>query len=201
MSDTSTQVQPGTAPMPVEPRETAMRIQRLFSKGDFVDQADAIKWAVNSEKGSMQTVGFLKGRITGVQLNDPTEIDKQGGHQYNLSLIGDFEGSTPDGEAVYQATLAYTPRYYMERIKRLFEADADLKAINIDIALAIEATGRNIPYAWIVIEFDSSDRFRVTKARNARRFEALQAAGTQLALGRRKQALQIEAKPNSESAT
>lgn len=144
--------------LPVTPPSTPepVTIRGVFVKGQLMD-ADRLKlWGVVSPKGKMAMLGAIAGTVTEIGRGKPTAYDVAAGREDNVWLKGVFViNNLVTGEEA-EATTAYLPRHYMDKIDRAFTADTHSLSINCEIG--VESTGKAITYAWVVVEFDDSGR-------------------------------------------
>ncbi len=74
---------------------------------------------------------------------------------------------------ISEANVAYLPDSVGERMKAMFANDPELKAVQIDMDIAVEATGKTIPYTWAVTNYVKDDAANPLKALRANRAQPL----------------------------
>jgi len=70
---------------------------------------------------------------------------------------------------VSDATSCYFPLAYAEKILTMFAADKRLEIVEIDTDIGVEATGKSIPYEWIVIGYAEDHGMEIMKRIKNRR--------------------------------
>jgi len=144
--------------------------------------AEGVDWImkniVSQGKGTRATLGRIFGTCTGYDIKHNTLPD--GTPSSSIVLIGDFETENYiDGE-IGSGTMAYIPAAYSEKVKTVFDSNAVvneegktvgnlLRTIDIDIDVGVEATGKTIPYEWVVVAFKEGEEMATIKRmRNSR---------------------------------
>lgn len=127
-----------------------VRTQRAIMLKQFVPNPDWInKNVVAGGKGTKAFVARLVGVVTGTR--DKAGQLPDGSPSTSIVLEGNFESeSYLDGE-IAAASSVYLPAGFAESIKATFAADKEVSAIRIDLDIGLEATGKTIPYTWVII--------------------------------------------------
>lgn len=168
---------------PAAPEIQGVRARRTIMLKNLLP-ADGVDWimknVVSQGKGTRATLGRIFGVCTGYSIKTNTLPD--GTPSSSIVLHGDFETENYiDGE-IGSGTTAYIPAAYSEKVKTVFDANAILneageeignriRTIEIDIDVGVEATGKTIPYEWVVVAFKEGaematlKRMRSTRAR------------------------------------
>jgi hypothetical protein len=135
-----------------EGASTGVRARRAFMLKQFLPNNDWINVNVVAKgKGTKALVGRIYGIATGFE--DKMNTLPDGSVASSIAIKGVFESEGYiDGE-VGRATAVYFPMAYAEQIKAAFQSDETIKVVEVDCDIGIEATGKTIPYEWVVIAF------------------------------------------------
>lgn len=128
-----------------------VRSVRAFQMKTFLPNADWInKNVVAQGKGTKVLIGRIFGIVTGVS--------EKAGHLPNgepsVSIVTQgvlMSESYLTGE-IAEGNGAFLPGAISEKFKAMFAADEHLRSIEVDLDIGVEATGKSIPYAWVVIQ-------------------------------------------------
>ena len=119
-------------------------------------------------KGTKAVIGRIFGLATGYEDKQNTLPD--GSIAASIFVKGVFQSeSYLDGE-LGEASGVYFPMAYAEKIKAVLEM-GDVKTVEVDCDIGLEATGKTIPYEWVVVAFregkemDALKRIRGTRGR------------------------------------
>lgn len=130
---------------------TGVRSRRAFMLKQFVPEG--IDWinknVVAKGKGSQVILGRVVGFVTGT--NDKENTLPDGTPSKSIVLVGQFEAEDYRTGEVSSASNVYLPMSIAEQIKSMFVTDESLKVVEIDCDIGLEATGKTIPYTWVVI--------------------------------------------------
>ena len=130
--------------------EGGARQRRAVMLKHFIPDADWInKNVVAGGKGTQKLVGRIFGMATGYENRENTLPD--GSISKSIFVKGIFETENYLDGTVARAGGVYFPLAYAEQIKAAFDADATVKVIEVDTDIGLEATGKTIPYEWVVI--------------------------------------------------
>lgn len=129
---------------------TGIRAQRAILLKQFVPNPDWInKNVVAHGKGHKVIVARVVGVVIGTRDKQGTLPD--GTPSTSIVLEGQFESeSYLDGE-IAAASSIYLPESFSGAIKAMFASDDALKTVQIDLDIGLEATGKTIPYTWVII--------------------------------------------------
>lgn len=172
--------------------EAGLSVRRALMMKNFVPDQDWIMTHVVSKgKGTKATVG----RIIGVASSTRRHVNDVNGKQVeSIAIAGIFEAETLDGEVITASTV-YFPMAYAEMVAAALDQDG-IKAVQVDVDVGLEATGKTIPYEWTVTSYVEGEAMSVLSALRRRR-----------ALGKRPASLsapretsQIEGKAEAASA-
>jgi len=150
--------------------ETAgVRARRAIMLKQFIPNPDWINQnIVAGGKGTRATIARIFGIATGYEDKQNTLPD--GSISHSIFVKGVFQSeSYLDGE-VGEASGVYFPMAYAEKIKAVLDM-GDIKTVEVDCDIGLEATGKTIPYEWVVVAFregqemDALKRIRSTRAR------------------------------------
>ena len=134
----------------VENGSTGVRARRAIMLKEFIPHADFInKEVVGKGKGTKVILGRIFGFITSTA--DKVGRLPNGEESVSIVFNGQFESENYLTGEISQASSVYFPSSFSEAVKAMFIADPDLKVVEIDTDIGVEATGKTIPYTWIVI--------------------------------------------------
>lgn len=161
------------------------RTRRAFMMKGFLPNQDWInKEVVAKGAGTKVIVGRVWGACFGVEV----KMNKLPNGEMSSSVVmkGAFEAESYMTGELDSAVQVYLPAAYAERVKAAFDAVPDLKVVEIDCDIGLEATGKTIPYAWVVVAYREGKEMEVlTRIKNSRgrpaNAIALQAPAPQLA--------------------
>jgi hypothetical protein len=158
-----------------EPTQEGIRARRAVMLKQFIP-GENIDWIMkNVVAGGAKTratLGRVFGICTGYELKHGTLPD--GTPSTSIALKGAFQTeSYVDGE-VGECTLAFLPAAYGEKLKAIFDANAltnsagdvignNVKMIEVDVDVGVEATGKTIPYEWVITAFREGAEMAVLK--------------------------------------
>ncbi len=200
----------GSAPAPAEAPATqeGVRARRAIMLKHFLP-GDGIDWinknVVAQGKGTRATFGRIYGVCTGYEIRTGALPD--GTPSQSIALNGDFETENFMTGEIGSGTLAFIPAAYSEKVKAIFDSNAVtnsegtvtgnlVRSVEIDIDVGVEATGKTIPYEWVVIAFKEGAEMAVLKKLRASRARP----AFVMRVGEGDKAIQIEAKPRPETA-
>lgn len=153
----------GTEPEGIRSRRAFM-LKHLIPDQDYIN-----KEVVAKGKGTKVILGRVFGICNGYDVKTNTLPD--GRPSTSIVLKGAFEAESYVTGELSDCTTVYLPAAYAERVKLVFDNTPDLKVVEIDCDLGIEATGKTIPYEWVVVAFREGEemailkRLRVTRKR------------------------------------
>lgn len=155
------------------------RARASFMLKNFVDRDWIMKNVVGPGKDE-KTGKFVRmpvGRVFGIvsgtsikrgRLPDGTESE-------SVVLNGIFETeSMVDGE-VSAPTSLYLPNAFGRQIEAVFANDSTINAVRIDVDIDVEATGKSIPYTWVVVNHLDTGKSPLADMKVARTRPALPA--------------------------
>jgi len=151
---------------PVAPEGARQR--RAFMPKHFIPNADWINVNIVAKgKGTKATLGRVFGVCTGFEIKNNTLPD--GSPSSSVALKGMFNTENyMDGE-LSECTVTYLPASYSEKVMAMFQADDSLKVVEVDVDVGLEATGKTIPYEWVIIAYREGEEMAVLKRlRNSR---------------------------------
>ncbi len=152
----------------VRARRSIMLKQML--PGDGVDWIN--KNVVAAGKGTRATFGRIYGQCNGYSIKHNTLPD--GTPSSSIVLSGDFETENYMTGEIGSGTQAFIPAAYAEKVKAVFDSNAILnekgeeignriRTVEVDIDVGVEATGKTIPYEWVVTAFKEGAEMAVLK--------------------------------------
>jgi hypothetical protein len=113
-------------------------------------------------------------------MTSSTTLCRDGTPSSSIVLKGDFETENYMTGEIGSGTQAFIPAAYAEKVKAVFDANAVLndkgeevgnhiRTVEVDIDVGVEATGKTIPYEWVVTAFKEGAEMAVLKnLRNSR---------------------------------
>ena len=166
-AQTETTVEETVTEETTETTTQGVRARRAFTLKNFVPSIDWImKEVVGKGKGTKVIVGRVYGNVT--SYTDKVN-DIQGVPTASIALNGSFETDNYlDGE-ISRCVSVFLPMAYSEALKAAFVADPELKLAEIDLDIGLEATGKSIPYEWVVIaHIEGKEMNALKRLRNSR---------------------------------
>lgn len=154
----------GEASMPTVARRSIM-LKQLLPNADWINQN-----IVAGGKGTKAVIGRIYGIATGTERKAGTLPD--GTPSETINVKGMFQAESYLTGELTEATSVYFPMAYAEQLEHLFK-DGEVKSAEVDIDAGLEATGKTIPYAWVVVshregkQMDALKRLRSTRQRPA----------------------------------
>jgi|SRR5215469_5882046 len=146
-----------------------VRTRKVFMMKHFIPSQDFVnKEIVAKGKGTK----MMLGRVWGVCTDTDERINTfpDGRTATSIVLKGIFEAESYLTGEIDDATTIYLPAAYAERIKTIFATDKDARAIKVDVDLGLEATGKTIPYEWVVMAYSEGEEMALLKKmRSARK--------------------------------
>jgi hypothetical protein len=134
----------------------------------FVPNPDWINVnVVAGGKGTRAVLGRIYGVATGFERKSNTLPD--GSISASIFVKGMFQSEGYVTGELSEASGVYFPMAYAEKIAACF--DMGVKTVEVDCDIGLEATGKTIPYEWVVVAFregqemDVLKRIRGTRAR------------------------------------
>lgn len=159
----------------VDPSDTAppaekegVRARRAFMLKHFIPNADWINQNIVSKgAGTKAIIGRVFGVCFETMVTKTTQ--KDGRVSESVALKGAFQAEDYKTGEISEATTVYLPMAYAEKVAFMFKADPDLKAVEVDVDIGLEATGKTIPYEWVVIAYREGEAMAVLKRLRASR--------------------------------
>lgn len=173
---------------PVEAGSRGVRSRRAIMLKEFIpDPVFIAREVVGKGKGTKVMLGRIFGFVTGVTEKQNTLPN--GDKATSIVCNGQFETENYlDGE-VSVASAVYFPSSFSETVKAMFAADPELKVVEVDTDVGVEATGKTIPYTWVVVNHVEGEaitpfkRLRVARSRPASASALAHTAQKQLTAG------------------
>lgn len=163
----------GDEPDPASPEgePQGIRARKVLQMKQFLPNPDWINQnIVAGGKGTRATIGRVYGIATSTE--EKTNTLPNGDVVASIAVKGSFQAeSYLDGELT-QATTVYFPMAYAEKIEQAFKALGALN-VEVDCDVGLEATGKTIPYEWVIVAFregqemDALKRMRSNRKRPA----------------------------------
>lgn len=145
-----------------------IRARRAIMLKQFLPDPDWInKNIVAGGKGTRGTIGRIYGLATGYERK--ANVLPDGSMSESIFVRGMFQSEGFLTGELGDASGVYFPMAYAEKIAAVI--DMGVKTVEVDCDIGLEATGKTIPYEWVVIAFregkemDVLRRIRGTRAR------------------------------------
>lgn len=127
-----------------------VRARRAIMLKEFIPNADFIaKEVVGKGKGTIVMLGRVLGFVTSTA--DKENTLPNGEKSASVVCSGQFETENYMTGEISAASSVYFPSSFSEAIKAMFAADPELKVVEVDTDIGLEATGKTIPYTWVVV--------------------------------------------------
>jgi len=147
-----------------------VRARRAFMLKQFIPNPDWINVNIVAKgKGTQVTVGRVYGTCLGYE--DKVNTLPDGSPSQSVALKGIFQAESYLTGELSEFTVAYLPAAYSEKVKAVFVSDQSIKLVELDCDIGLEATGKTIPYEWVVtayIEGQEMARLKALRNRRAR---------------------------------
>lgn len=146
-----------------------VRARRAIMLKEFVPNQDFInKEVVAKGKGTQVILGRIFGFVTATV--DKENTLPNGEKSKSVVCNGQFETENYLTGEVSAASSVYFPASFSEAIKAMFAADESLKVVEVDTDIGVEATGKSIPYTWMVTNhIEGEAQTPLKKLRGARK--------------------------------
>lgn len=139
-----------------------VRARRAFMLKQFVPSPDWINTNIVAHgKGTKAILGRVFGVCTGYSMKNNVLPD--GTPSSSIVLQGMFQAESYMTGELSEATTVYLPAAYAEKVKTAFDADPNIKVVELDCDIGLEATGKTIPYEWVVVAFREGEEMAVLK--------------------------------------
>lgn len=151
------------------PGETeGVRARRAFMMKQFLPNPDWINANVVSKgQGTRATIGRIFGMATGAVRSSN---EYKGKTIESVHLRGTFRTQNYLTGEIAECSVVYFPNAYSEQVETMFLADKEMKIVEVDVDVGLEATGKTIPYEWVIVAFLEGDEMAVMKRlRNSRK--------------------------------
>lgn len=150
-----------------------VRARSAFMPRQFLPpgQGGGIDWinmnVVAKGKGTQAVLGRVFGVCTGWAEKENTLPN--GDKSVSIILNGTFQAENYMTGEVSDASKLFLPTAYSQRVKTMFQSDPDLKLVEVDADIGVEATGKTIPYEWVVVAYrEGEDMGVMRRLKNSR---------------------------------
>lgn len=138
-----------------------VRARRAIMLKQFLPDPDWInKNVVAGGKGTRATIGRIYGIATGFERKNNTLPD--GSISESIFVKGMFQSEGFLTGELGEASGVYFPMAYAEKIAACF--GMGVKTVEVDCDIGLEATGKTIPYEWVVIAFREGQEMDVLRS-------------------------------------
>lgn len=134
----------------------ALMLKQLLPDHDWIN-----KNIVAHGKGTRGLVGRIYGMATSASRKTNTLPD--GSLAESISVSGVFSAESYLTGEISEASNVYFPMAYAEKLEALFISQPDIKVIEVDTDIGLEATGKTIPYEWIIIAYREGEEMAALK--------------------------------------
>lgn len=139
-----------------------IRARKAFMLKQMIPNPDWINTNIVAKgKGTRVTVGRIFGVAMGYE--DKVNTLPNGELSESIVLKGVFQSESYLTGELSEASNVYFPMAYAEKVKALFLANPDIKIIEVDTDIGLEATGKTIPYEWVISAFIEGEEMAVLK--------------------------------------
>jgi hypothetical protein len=149
---------------------------KQFLPGEGIDWIN--KNIVAAGKGTQAIMGRVFGICSGYTVKTNTLPD--GTPSQSIVLGGAFQTENYMTGELGEGTQLYLPAAYSEKVKAIFDTGAvmdeagreirnSVRMVEIDCDIGVEATGKVIPYEWVVVAFREGEEMAVLKKMRASR--------------------------------
>lgn len=153
---------PSEVTQSLQPSSEGVRARRAFMMKQFIPSTDFIvKNVVAHGKGTRVTLGRVYGVATGFFIK--TNILPDGKQTTSTVLNGMFQAESYLTGELSEAVQVYLPAAYADKVKAIMESDPSIKVVELDCDIGLEATGKPIPYEWVVTAFREGEEMAVLK--------------------------------------
>lgn len=126
------------------------RARRAFMPRLLIDQEWINKNVVSQGKGTKIIAGRMFGMCT--KTEEKTNRLPNGEQSISIVMTGMFRIENGITGEVSDVTQAYLPMAFAEQVAQAFAVGGqEVKAVEVDVDIGCEATGKTIPYEWLVI--------------------------------------------------
>jgi hypothetical protein len=165
-----------------------VRARRAFMLKQFLPSADWINVNIVAKgKGTQVVVGRVYGTCTGYENKRNALPD--GSFSDSIALVGVFQQESAITGELSESSTVYLPMAYAGKVRSIFDAASPLKddgtlgpsavrLIELDCDIGLEATGKTIPYEWVVIAYLEGKEMERMKALRSVRKPGMTAAAT-----------------------
>jgi hypothetical protein len=152
-----------------------VRSVRAFQMKSFLPNADWINRNVVAQgKGTQVLIGRIYGIVTGV--SEKQNVLPNGELATSIVTQGLMESESYLTGEMAEANGAFLPGAISDKFKAMFAADEHLRSIEIDLDIGVEATGKSIPYTWVVIQHVEGEKLEPLKRLRKGRGRPVEAA-------------------------
>jgi hypothetical protein len=163
MTDTNDVTIP-QADLPAE----GIRARKVFVLRQFIPDAN---WIAANVVAKGKGTKVLLGRVWGVAMSTEhkTKTLDDGKVITSVAMNGAFQAESYITGELSAMSTTYLPDAYALKVAALFETDKTIKVVEIDCDVGLEATGKTIPYEWVIIAYREGEEMAVLKRlRNSR---------------------------------
>ena len=147
---------------PATEQGTGVRAVRALKMKDFLPNADWInKNVVAHGKGTKVLIGRVFGLVTGTK--DKVNTLPNGESSESILTEGVLMGESYLTGEISEGSGAFLPGAVSEKFKTMFAASPDMRTIECDLDIGLAATGKAIPYEWVVIQHVEGEQLEPLK--------------------------------------
>ena len=139
-----------------------VRARRGLMPKQFLPDPDWInKNVVAGGKGTKAVIGRIWGIVT--KTDRKTNTLPNGDSSETIVCTGVFNSEGYLTGEVAEASSVYFPMAYAEKIEAVMKADPSIKVVEVDCDVGLEATGKTIPYEWVIVAYREGAEMAVLK--------------------------------------
>ena len=138
-----------------------VRARRGLTMKQLVPDQDWImKNVVAGGKGTRAVIGRIFGIVTKFERK---QNEFQGTMIDSIVCNGVFNSESFISGELSEASSVFFPMAYAEKIAAVMEADPTIKVVEVDCDIGLEATGKTIPYEWVVTAYREGKEMALLK--------------------------------------
>jgi hypothetical protein len=129
-----------------------VRARRAIMLKHFIPDPDWINVNIVAKgKGTKVVIGRIFGFVTSTE--EKMNLMPDGKQNRSVVCRGVLQTESYLTGETSEASMVFFPAAYSEKIEACFAADPQLRVVEVDCDVGLEATGKTIPYEWVVIAY------------------------------------------------
>lgn len=139
-----------------------IRVRRALQMKQLLPELDWInKNVIAVGTGHKVIIGRVYGLVTGTE--EKLGQLPNGEASVSFVLKGVFESEAYLTGELSDFGAVFFPSAFSEKLHNMFKADEHLKTVEIDCDVGLEATGKTIPYTWVIVQHVEGQAFEPLK--------------------------------------